>query len=40
MSDPVDVVRQFCALMEKRDPEALRPFIADDAVYQLSLIHI
>ncbi len=34
MSDPVDVVRQFCALMEKRDPEALRPFITDDAVYQ------
>jgi limonene-1,2-epoxide hydrolase len=34
MSNPVDVVRQFCALMEKRDPEALRPFIADDAVYQ------
>jgi len=34
MSHPVDVVRQFCALMEKRDPEALRPFIADDAVYQ------
>ena len=34
MSTPVDVVRQFCALMEKRDPEALRPFITDDAVYQ------
>ena len=34
MSNPVDVVRQFCALMEKRDPEALRPFITDDAVYQ------
>jgi limonene-1,2-epoxide hydrolase len=34
MSDPVDVVRQFCALIEKRDPEALRPFITDDAVYQ------
>jgi limonene-1,2-epoxide hydrolase len=34
MSNPVDVVREFCALMEKRDPEALRPFITDDAVYQ------
>ena len=34
MSDPVDVVRQFCALMEKRDPEALRPLVADEAVYQ------
>jgi limonene-1,2-epoxide hydrolase len=34
MFNPVDVVRQFCALMEKRDPEALRPFITGDAVYQ------
>ena len=34
MSDPVQVVRDFCELMEKRDPEALRPFLADDAVYQ------
>jgi limonene-1,2-epoxide hydrolase len=34
MTQPVDVVRQFCVLMEKRDPEALRPFLADDAVYQ------
>ncbi len=34
MPDPVDVVRQFCALMEKRDPEALRPLLANDAVYQ------
>jgi limonene-1,2-epoxide hydrolase len=34
MSQPVDVVRQFCALMEKRDQEALRPLLADDAVYQ------
>jgi limonene-1,2-epoxide hydrolase len=34
MSEPVEVVRQFCALMEKRDPEALRPLIADSAVYQ------
>ncbi len=34
MSEPVEVVRQFCALMEKRDPEALRPLLADSAVYQ------
>ena len=34
MSHPVDVVREFCALMERRDPEALRPLLADSAVYQ------
>jgi limonene-1,2-epoxide hydrolase len=34
VSDPVDVVRQFCGLMEHRDPDALRPLLADDAVYQ------
>ena len=34
MSAPVDVVRKFCALMEERDAEALRPLIADNAVYQ------
>jgi limonene-1,2-epoxide hydrolase len=34
MSAPVDVVRKFCALMEGRDAEALRPLIADNAVYQ------
>ena len=34
MLNPVEVVRQFCALMEKRDPEALRPFLASGAVYQ------
>jgi limonene-1,2-epoxide hydrolase len=34
MSAPADVVRQFCALMENRDAEALRPLIADNAVYQ------
>jgi limonene-1,2-epoxide hydrolase len=34
MSEPVEVVRQFCALMEKRDPEALRPLVADSSVYQ------
>ena len=34
MSAPVDIVRKFCDLMEQRDAEALRPLIADDAVYQ------
>jgi limonene-1,2-epoxide hydrolase len=34
MHNPIEVVRQFCALMEKRDPDALRQFLADDAVYQ------
>jgi limonene-1,2-epoxide hydrolase len=34
VSSPADVVREFCALMERRDPEALRPLLADDAVYQ------
>ena len=34
MSSPADVVRNFCALMEQRDAEALRPLLADGAVYQ------
>ncbi|SBS76728.1 conserved hypothetical protein [uncultured Mycobacterium sp.] len=34
MPKPVDVVREFCALMEKRDATALRPLLAQDAVYQ------
>jgi cytochrome P450/limonene-1,2-epoxide hydrolase len=34
MSDPAAIVREFCDLMIKRDPEALRPLLADDAVYQ------
>ncbi|OBI79596.1 limonene-1,2-epoxide hydrolase family protein [Mycobacterium asiaticum] len=34
MSSPADVVRKFCALMEQRDAEALRPFLAEGAVYQ------
>lgn len=34
MSAPIDVVREFCALMERRDPQALRPFLAEAAVYQ------
>lgn len=34
MSSPAEVVRQFCALMERRDAEALRPLLAEGAVYQ------
>lgn len=34
MSSPADVVRHFCALMTQRDAEALRPLLAEGAVYQ------
>ncbi|MCV7093231.1 limonene-1,2-epoxide hydrolase family protein [Mycobacterium interjectum] len=34
MSSPADVVRRFCALMEQRDAEALRPLLAEGAIYQ------
>lgn len=34
MSSPADIVRNFCALMAQRDAEALRPFLAEGAVYQ------
>ncbi|MGD9622922.1 MAG: limonene-1,2-epoxide hydrolase family protein [Mycolicibacterium sp.] len=34
MSKPVEVVREFCALMERRDPDALRALLSDTAVYQ------
>lgn len=34
MSSPADVVRHFCALMETRDAEAVRPLLAEGAVYQ------
>jgi limonene-1,2-epoxide hydrolase len=34
MPTPTEVVRNFCALMERRDAEALRPLLADNAVYQ------
>jgi limonene-1,2-epoxide hydrolase len=34
MSSPADVIRNFCALMEQRDAEALRPFLAEGAIYQ------
>jgi limonene-1,2-epoxide hydrolase len=34
MSAAKDTVQQFCELMVKRDAEALRPLVADNAVYQ------
>ena len=34
MSDAASIVKEFCDLMAKRDAEALRPYVADDAVYQ------
>jgi limonene-1,2-epoxide hydrolase len=34
MASPADVVRHFCALMEQRNAEALRPLLAEGAVYQ------
>jgi limonene-1,2-epoxide hydrolase len=34
MSDAAEVVRRFCDLMATRDTSALRPLLADDAVYQ------
>ena len=34
MSEAADVVRRFCDLMATRDTSALRPLLADDAVYQ------
>lgn len=32
--DAEHVVQEFCDLMVKRDAELLRPYLADDAVYQ------
>ena len=32
--DPIRVVEAFCGLMEARDATALRPYLADDAIYQ------
>lgn len=29
-----EIVQEFCDLMTKRDPEAVRPYLADDVVYQ------
>jgi limonene-1,2-epoxide hydrolase len=34
MTDPLKTVESFCALMEQRDAQALKPYLADDAVYQ------
>jgi len=34
MPDSIEIVEKFCELMEKRDPDELRTFLADDAVYQ------
>ena len=34
MSQPINIVQEFCDLMVKRDPEVLRSFFADNAIYQ------
>jgi limonene-1,2-epoxide hydrolase len=34
MPQPIEIVQEFCDRMVQRDAESLRPFIADDAVYQ------
>lgn len=34
MTDPIQLVDAFCGLMEQRDVAALKPYLADDAVYQ------
>lgn len=34
MSDSQAIVQAFCDAMVRRDVEALRPFLCDDAVYQ------
>jgi limonene-1,2-epoxide hydrolase len=34
MTDPIQIVSTFCGLMEQRDAAALKPYLADDAVYQ------
>ncbi len=34
MSAAKDTVQQFCELMVKRDAEAMRPLVANNAVYQ------
>lgn len=34
MSDAKALVQEFCDRMANRDAEALRPFVADDAIYQ------
>ena len=34
MSQAQQIVQEFCDLMVKRDAESLRPYLADDVVYQ------
>lgn len=34
MADAIEVVSSFCDEMSKRDPEALRPYLAQGVVYQ------
>ncbi|MGW4338429.1 limonene-1,2-epoxide hydrolase family protein [Rhodococcus koreensis] len=34
MTDPTELVAEFCSLMSKRNPAQLSPFLADDATYQ------
>lgn len=34
MSDPAAVVREFCEVLSRHDPVAVRPYLTDDAVYQ------
>lgn len=34
MSESAEIVRSFCELMVTRDAAKLRPYLADDAVYQ------
>lgn len=31
--EPEEVVRQFCAAVDRHDAEALRPYLAEDVVY-------
>jgi limonene-1,2-epoxide hydrolase len=34
MTDPIQLVGTFCGLIEQRDAAALKPYLADDAIYQ------
>ena len=34
MPGPLEIVQAFCDLMARRDADALRPYLADKAVYQ------
>jgi limonene-1,2-epoxide hydrolase len=31
---PIEIVQAFCGEMARRDADALRPYLADNAVYQ------